>query len=364
MTASETFFFFFWFDWINGADIVMWALLCLEGVDLFGKARQRKLIDNIMIVFVPLWLWLTPWLSRNISQDDRVLLATRPSEKYKYYFFFVLFIPLLHLERRISIQNIGKVLLSGVGCGFVHHAPLFFWGMRGYTSFLVLGVTLLTEWPSIMCGLIYFTHRWSVEDHRAPPTKREKARGKSRRGVILALLCLFVAIFVPKEFWESIDLKNLEIDKQFYKLLPYMSAQTFQQIGTALVWTMTCSKVSPLFTLKDADCFESPEYVHVIATTAKGGSILGAKLALTIGKACGRCVGAGQRDSDAWPGPVESNPDYPSDILLAIANMRHWPLYVAASERPMKCVVVTRHPLSRLRSLYLYARNGTEYILA
>lgn len=98
---------------------------------------------------------------------------------------------------------------------------------------------------------------------------------------------------------------------------------------------------------------------------------------LQIGTACGLCVASGE-----IPGPIEDLPIYPGQMLHAIVNMRTWPQYVEQMGYDMKsllspassseaspsndkgivrCVVLTRDPLSRLRSLYTYARSGGEH---
>lgn len=360
MTSVEEALIFFWLDWVSCAGIACWALLCLEVLNIFRSCSGRKSFDSIILVLVPLWFWISPWLIRIMNIGGRLILTTKTSTKYKHYAFLMIFVPLLHLERKISLRNIGIILLSGLGCGLVHHAPLFLSGIKEYMSLQALVVTLLTDWPSIMCILVYFTHRWYVVKSPPPLTKRQKMRQRSRRGIMLALLSFVIVMVLPNQFWESINLSNLDIDKEFYKLLPYMSAQTFQAIGVTLIWTLSCSQISPIFRTINEDCFDANDSMRVVATTAQGGDILVAMLASKIGRACGRCVGAGQRHSDEWPGSVESNPDYPSDILLAMTNMRNWPAYVTDMGKSAQCVVVTRHPLARLRALYLYARNGRE----
>ncbi len=153
----------------------------------------------------------------------------------------------------------------------------------------------------------------------------------------------------------------------------------------------------------------------VLASAAKGGAVLSALLAAEIGSACGLCVASGERSSPGIPGPVEELPVYDGQLLHAIVNMRTWPDYVKgrmgyhmysvapeqhlsvmpfgdtatvtaatdqgddggrglASSRTasvqnntgmvgpkVRCVTLLRDPLSRLRSLYTYARSGGEH---
>lgn len=106
---------------------------------------------------------------------------------------------------------------------------------------------------------------------------------------------------------------------------------------------------------------QEQEELWVIATAAKGGTVLAARAAIEIGYGCRLLVGVGHRSSSQWsPAPVrEHNPPYYSDIMLAIANAQYWPQY--AGSRKVRCVFITRHPLSRLKSLYAYAYDGSEY---
>jgi hypothetical protein len=339
--------------------------------DTVRSDTVKQWVDYMMMVFVPLWYWVIPYLctcTHSATQDDQVVMTSGVAQQYMYthYLSLVVFIPLLRVERQVSFSTIGKVLLSGIGCGLIHHTPLLYWGMstseggNEYDSIIVLLVSVVVEWPSIMCGVVYCTHWCCASNPRLTciASKREQSRGKFRRGIIFSLFCVFLAMFLPKEFWSSLDINKLKLDDQFYKLLPYMSGQTFQEIRTGVIWTMTCSEYAPWVRSLHEECFESEDVLRVVATTAKGGSILGTKLGVVMGQACGKCVGAGHSDSDAWPGPVESNPDYDSDILLAVENMLEWPAYAKTANKSVQCVVITRHPLARLRSLYLYARNG------
>lgn len=80
---------------------------------------------------------------------------------------------------------------------------------------------------------------------------------------------------------------------------------------------------------------------------------------------------------------MEDLPVYRGQLLHAIVNMRTWPNYVKhmgydidtlvhprynnpqeltrQSSKQVRCVVLVRDPLSRLRSLYTYARSGGEH---
>jgi len=108
-------------------------------------------------------------------------------------------------------------------------------------------------------------------------------------------------------------------------------------------------------------------------------------------------VASGERSAPGIPGPIEDLPVYEGQLLHAIINMRTWPEYVyrmgydlhlmntAADIQEVatsigtklqfgklprfkehrngkiRCVTLIRDPLSRLRSLYTYARSGGEH---
>lgn len=98
-----------------------------------------------------------------------------------------------------------------------------------------------------------------------------------------------------------------------------------------------------------------------MAATAKGGTVLVARTAVDIGWMCGLCVGLGHRPDSQWPPAIEYLPDYRSDVLQAYANMQNWPEYANQHGGKVRCVVVTRDPWKRFKSLYLYSYQGSEY---
>jgi len=107
----------------------------------------------------------------------------------------------------------------------------------------------------------------------------------------------------------------------------------------------------------------------IMASAAKSGAVLSARIVAEVGSACGYCVASGERSRAGIPGPIEELPTYDGLMLHAIINMRQWPKYVQSQgfvpsipkeNKHVRCVTTLRDPLSRLRSLYLYARSGGE----
>lgn len=152
-----------------------------------------------------------------------------------------------------------------------------------------------------------------------------------------------------------------------------------QSIGTAYLRARTCLAPQMLpvrLQEQRLDCwgddatpaFEPLPDVLVMASTAKSGALLSAKIVAEVGAACGACVASGERSRPGIPGPVEELPAYDGQIVHAIINMRDWPAYAERQRAALpggnarvRCVTTIRDPLSRLRSLYTYARSGGEH---
>jgi hypothetical protein len=356
------FLFFFWFDWINGAVIVMWAMLVCEDLLMVDARREqgKQIHANIwnetedraplwMFVVVPLWFWSTPPLSRFelLPLDDRLLLVTRPSEKDKYWMLMVIFMAVMKMMMGMSFKQILRVLLSGIGCGLIHHAPLFFFGMRGYSSPKALVVTLCTEWPAIMMGLFVITKfLCGLGSPLSPPSVEESKRGR-RTG-----LCLFALVLALGCMGTKTSVRDV-----IYEVMPHLPARQYQQLGQ-LYLRAHCS-LSSLRTPLPCDS-DSQKQIWVAAAAQKGAAVMTAMISLDTAHACGRCVGIGDRPNGGWPNPVETPPPYASDALLAIANMPKWPEYIAKQGPPGWCIVMLRDPLARLVSTFLYAKAGRE----
>lgn len=217
MGPLGNFLFFFWFDWINGAVIVMWAMLVCEDLLMLdarceqGEQMRTKTWNERedraplwMFVAVPLWFWSTPPLSRFelLPLDNRLLLVTRPSEKDKYWMLMVIFMAVMKVMMGMSFKQVLRVLLSGIGCGLIHHAPLFFFGMRGYSSPKALVVTLCTEWPAIMMGLFVITKfLCGLGSPASKPSAEESQRGRRTGLALFALVLAFGCVGTKLSQW-------------------------------------------------------------------------------------------------------------------------------------------------------------------
>jgi hypothetical protein len=183
------------------------------------------------------------------------------------------------------------------------------------------------------------------------------------RNLCLGLLVLTLTIaLVASWYYEGIDTALLQ-------LMPLVPSHYYQNYGvklgapminTVLPFARSLSLWSPAL-----ECFSpartpnSP--VLVLVSTNKGGAILSARIALEIAYLCGLSVQLGSRIDDSWPPPEDLLPTSKADILLAITNLPKWPEYAKThSSTPPRCVVMTRHPMGRFRSLFTYAYDGGE----
>ena len=168
-------------------------------------------------------------------------------------------------------------------------------------------------------------------------------------------------------------------EEAIYGLLPHVPIDLFQNFSSVYVRATSCHVLPALRAVgllapalkcldgADADATQN-DPMWVIVAGPKGGTVLAARMGFDLGAACGRCVGIGYRAHGRWPTCEEQKPTFDSDVLLAIANLRAWPEYVAERARrhanqPTRCVVITRNPFARFRSLYQYAYDASEFDL-
>ena len=150
------FLFFLWFDY-SAFGIILWAL-CVEetlacslthGAAAAWSSLRKSPIDLFSLAIVPVQFWTAPFLAPALSLDTRQLILTRESPKIGYGVMLPLFVLVLRFVAQMEARKIVAVGLSGVGCGLVHHAALFTFGMRGYASTGGLVLTLATEVCSV-----------------------------------------------------------------------------------------------------------------------------------------------------------------------------------------------------------------------
>lgn len=162
------------------------------------------------------------------------------------------------------------------------------------------------------------------------------------------------------------------------ELIPLIPTERMAATADAFIELATC-RVLPFLrqigVLAPAlDCVGGgarPLWVAVVPS--KGGIVLVSRIIFDLSTRCGICFGmslkrhkaAGDRWNMFWP-PLEiATPSYDSDVMMAPTLMRRWPHYARtqAAAEDVKCVVVTRDPLTRLRSHHTYALSGGDYDL-
>eukprot|EP00939_MAST-03C_sp_MAST-3C-sp1_P003664 g3664.t1 len=378
-----TFLFFFWFDY-SAWGLAVWALHVQDIYpELFRSSKgtkksnrnstlrpklSRSVVEWFNLFIVPIQFWTAPWMASSLlALDSRKLIVARQSPKITYAVAVIVLVVALKVVCCLRNVAIAAIVVSGIGCGCVHHLPLFVFGLRGYGDLFSLVVTLLTEWPALICGIAFVSH---LGDKFVVDGITKKLSSSAFR------VLMWAALF--GQMWPHLSSIN-EKDAVAY-LIPYLPGEYMQSVGTAYLRTRTCILPSILpapLLAKSIDCWDSTRSnktndgtdMLVFASAAKSGAVLSARVVAEIGASCGLCVASGERSHAGIPGPVENLPTYEGRLLHAIVNMRDWPNYVERQgflpslprkNARVRCVTTLRDPMARLRSLYLYARSGGE----
>lgn len=166
---------------MNGAAVLLWGLVGLDDLLRFSvplsteKQKQRDQQNKRLLLGISVWFYLVPIISETVSLfDERRLYTSRASNKRRYLVLYALAVLYLKARIKLPILHILRIALTGVGCGLVHHLPLFLLGLRGYTSYSTLAITLLTEWPVILSGFVAFVYSWNVGKVHGKPSLRKE----------------------------------------------------------------------------------------------------------------------------------------------------------------------------------------------
>ena len=362
------FVFFFWFDYA-AFGVVLWAFHFRDHLsNLFkGVALNLDIVDCFSFLIVPIQFWTAPLLAGTaVSLDSRVLVLARSSPKMTYALAVPIFAVLLKLfDKNITNRDIFAIALSGFGCGCVHHLALFTFGLRGYSNYAALALTLLTEWPALIFGCV------CISNLGGNLVAWTRVQGSL---IFRLLMWLLLGTFLAPY------LSAMTEEDMLVYLMPYVPGQHMQSLGTFFLRTQTCrvplllpkSFLPPTLNCWDIDRRNGANDgtdMLVMASAAKSGAVLSARIVAEVGTACGYCVASGERSRAGIPGPIEELPTYDGLLLHAIINMRTWPEYVSRQgfeptspklNQKVRCVTTLRDPMSRLKSLYLYARSGGE----
>ena len=363
-----TFLFFAWFDHFGAWGLIVWARTCEDAIRAWReKLRPISKVDVFVLLHQPLLFWSAPWIASTATRgfDPRVLSVARPSPKRTYAVMLSVCVIALRWGYRMEWRDrIVPILVAGFGCGLIHHAALFTFGLRGYTSASGLAKTLTTEWPALVAATAVLRAAFGGE-------RRVHAVGASR--LFQASLCVALSASV----WPHLN----SVEHYVSQLIPTIPGQHMQSVGTAYIRMSTCIAPRVLARLPHAldpralrlDCWGRgagvpPRGMLILGSAAKSGAVLSARLAIELGGACGVCVASPERARTGITFghlPIETLPVYRGEMLLAIVNMLNWPEYVQRHRETLheapRCAAMVRDPLSRLRSLYLYARSGGEH---
>eukprot|EP00938_MAST-03A_sp_MAST-3A-sp1_P000492 g492.t1 len=113
--------------------------------------------------------------------------------------------------------------------------------------------------------------------------------------------------------------------------------------------------------------------ILVTVVPAKGGIVLMSRMMLEWSWRCNMCMGMelsphksvplNETGKGYWPPYEIDTPKHDSDILLAATLMKKWNHYARTQSDRVRCVVVTRDPIDRLRSHHTYTMSDGDYDL-
>ena len=283
------FFFFLWFDY-SAFGLIVWALDLEDRLrDAFKRgilpalrSMARSPSECFSLAVAPVQFWTAPWLSSSLNLDDRTLLLERASPKTAYMIAVPVFMVMLHVLAGMDKKEVAAVMLSGFGCGCVHHLALFVFGMRGYSDLSGLALTLLTEWPALIAGLAVFRRLGhSLVGFFVPASSSYSVSGKTVFNLVM-WAGLF-SILVPQ-------ISNISDDDAVTYLIPYVPGEYMQSIGTRYLRMRTCIKPALGFGEPTLDCWDKSSGSNrnrksnngsdflVMASAAKAGAVLSAKI--------------------------------------------------------------------------------------
>jgi hypothetical protein len=243
--------FFLWFDY-GAFGLLVWAkMFCeyaitaqAEGIQAALRSLLSSPAEVLGLIVVPFQFWTAPLLSPMLHIDPRQLLLARQSSKLVYTAMLLTFPVLLRFIGGMPWKRVSVVWLSGVGCGLIHHAPLFVYGMRGYSDTASLVITLGTEWPALILGVEVVEQLGGLaiqKIHTMVPsflstTQKEQCkngRGEGQRIFVTGLWLALILLIAP-------HLAAIDDKDAMALLIPVVPGQHMQTVGTAFLRTRTC----------------------------------------------------------------------------------------------------------------------------
>lgn len=241
--------FFAWFDYA-AFGLLLWALTAesfvRDGLNRGVLSTFRSILSNPIDMFnlfvVPIQFWTAPRFAGSeylgVAFDPRTVVLTRSSSKLTYVALLAVGMLALRFLAKLSWKlDILPIVLSGFGCGLIHHAALFVFGMRGYTDLTSLVLTLCTEWPALITGVAVFRHLgWPCVASCVPfLTTPYKGRAANAGTVLFTRIMwlLLAALIYP-------HLANIDEKDAVASLMPLIPGQHMQSVGTLFLRTTTC----------------------------------------------------------------------------------------------------------------------------
>lgn len=263
------FFFFLWFDYA-AFGLVVWALDVEDRLrDAFRRGAAPALralasspVECFSLAVAPVQFWTAPWLSSALGIDDRALLLSRDSPKTAYMMAVPVFMTVLHLGAGLQKEGIAAIMLSGFGCGCVHHLALFVFGMRGYTDLPALALTLLTEWPALIAGLAVFRRLGYGLVGFFVPASPASFRVRGTTVFNLAMWAGLLSILGPR-------LAAIQEEDAITYMIPYIPGAYMQSVGTQYLRMRTCIKPALGWGEPQLACWDDAEEEGVIGKTER-----------------------------------------------------------------------------------------------
>jgi hypothetical protein len=301
MGPLETFLFFIWFDY-SAFGVLLWALaveeetkrICLKGISATLHHICSNHVDAFALLILPIQFWTAPLLSPHLKIDTRTLVLVRNSSKFAYGCMVVTFPIVLRFIGNLSWKNdVFPIFVSGFGCGLVHHAALFHFGMRQYSDIVSLLITLFTEWPALIMGVAVVRRviKPLIANHLpflGLVDGEVKGSVQHQKGTRLFSLTMWISLFYL--MYPHVSKIN-DKDAVSY-MIPLIPGQHMQSVGTAFLRLKTCiipTHVPMLAALESSklDCWGggAPNRggdMLVMASAAKSGAVLSARIVAEV----------------------------------------------------------------------------------
>ena len=185
------------------------------------------------------------------------------------------------------------------------------------------------------------------------------------------LIAILVGILI------SVQVSYEDLGNFVFDFVPAIPTETMCYYSTMFISWSTCDLIPFLRKLHLIPTYPSCKMdendILVTVVPAKGGIVLMSRMMLEWSWRCNMCMGMelsphksvplNETGKGYWPPYEIDTPKHDSDILLAATLMKKWNHYARTQSDRVRCVVVTRDPIDRLRSHHTYAMSDGDYDL-